>query len=574
MFLKLYMPVYSSFQKRMSMSKKSKISPSFCFCDGTQCYSVDIADLPLLLSIQEEEAVRGMCFGNHKHIDFVTFNLRKDIDTLTLLQFCSLISNTLTPGKDTLVRFDRLSFLLDYFCASAFLSNKLKEISWSPTNDIVTAMTIFQVWDCCNETFPSIDIMGLVEFPLLLRLRFILKYNDSDFLMPTVEMCIQTAHDQLQIPLEILRLLSSTDAVIAGGAASYLADAGNSPLPTSDVDIFVFDNNNQKMMIDSITQALSNSNRVVCKSGPSVLTAIGTYGTKSIQVIATTAKNAEELVLAFDLNLAKAFYDGVHVRFTASAQHDWMTKTCSNGTFTHIKPTRLAKAYLKGFQLNDAAIEYLKNTIKWPLCPQLIAKLVHRVPCLIPGVPYDVQMQQLLRMNLQPLNYTQQDKELVALGNSYGPQGIFTGDANEFVSTLSVCQKKIHSYIFNRFKREFLIALPVCFVPFTQTPEGKYAVKKICIKSKPDQSSFAVLHDVICAKFGKGSLFRDQEYPDINVVFSTQTVWFKQGIQLQENIELQKNSTVKCIALVRDIMHDTRRNKEWLRFNIVKAFIC
>jgi hypothetical protein len=87
------------------------------------------------------------------------------------------------------------------------------------------------------------------------------------------------------------------------------------------------------------------------KGGNSVLSAIGEYGKRRIQIIMSKLKSGKELIRNFDINILKVYYDRDSIYYTYNAYnaynalHDWITNTCNNGTFIEIKLLRLVKIY-------------------------------------------------------------------------------------------------------------------------------------------------------------------------------------------------------------------------------------
>jgi hypothetical protein len=81
------------------------------------------------------------------------------------------------------------------------------------------------------------------------------------------------------------------------------------------------------------------------KGGNSVLSAIGEYGKRRIQIIMSKLKSGKELIRNFDINILKVYYDRDSIYYTYNALHDWITNTCNNGTFIEIKLLRLVKIY-------------------------------------------------------------------------------------------------------------------------------------------------------------------------------------------------------------------------------------
>jgi hypothetical protein len=154
----------------------------------------------------------------------------------------------------------------------------------------------------------------------------------------------------------------------------------------SDVDFFFLKTANQLTLLAQFLEAVLATGRSVYQSGPSVLTAIGVFGTRRIQMILSRATSPIELVSKFDFPSLRCYYDGHYLYPTTHSLHDWTTKKCTMKAYQRIKPMRLFAQYWKGFELDQNAQEYLQSTTYgWPVLAEVQRQYEFLIPYLHEG---------------------------------------------------------------------------------------------------------------------------------------------------------------------------------------------
>ena len=201
-------------------------------------------------------------------------------------------------------------------------------------------------------------------FELSLRFDFTMKNNlQRQFYKPQI-LQKQEVSQILDIEIELLNFLHPQQCVLAGGAALKIGCRDTKYTNRCDADLFVFKQDNSKILIQEICEYLITTGRKIYQFSKSVLTCIGNYGIRKIQIIKTNVTNIEELLEGFDLDAVCACFDGNSFISTIGAQYAWLNKKCViSGNCYQIKADRLVALYWKGFELCDKSIAYLKNTI-------------------------------------------------------------------------------------------------------------------------------------------------------------------------------------------------------------------
>jgi hypothetical protein len=396
--------------------------------------------------------------------------------------------------------------------------------------------------------------------------------------------------EKLGVSNTLLEYLDPSRVVIAGGAAMYLGCPTSLWDQSCDVDIFVLDVEHPGDVVMDIVLTLQDEGYIVCQYGSAVLTAVGLYGKRRIQIIKTSAKTAEDLIKKFDLNVVKAYYNGTSLNCTYSAAFDWSDMHCRNGSHKPLKPTRLARAFLKGFKLCDKAKKQLADTIGWPLSEKIKDKLLFNIPCLNPDVPAKVQHQLLLKMGLTPVGKGGEisigidGNGLAPMGNSYGPSGIFTGSMEEFINTI----EKDDRYSKNRnmpkgvqifpFKSRYLVALPLCSFPFSWNVDNKYehsVISKLSIVNKEEEKKFCNWHDKICKKilpdFPVDTMAK--EYSDVRIRISKTCSWWKNGIKHDGPFDIKSGDTVRVVGKATNITLLLNKTEIYVKFDIMAMYV-
>lgn len=398
----------------------------------------------------------------------------------------------------------------------------------------------------------------------------------------------ESVSKRLGISSELIDHLGVGRVVIAGGAAMYMGCPKSLWDLSCDVDIFVLDVDHPVDSVMDIVLTLQSEGYIVCQSGSAVLTAIGEYGTRRVQIIKSSAKTPTELIEKFDLNVTKAFYDGIQLTSTYSAVLDWSDMRCRNGSFTPLKPTRLARAFLKGFELCDVARKQLTDTIGWPLTEEVKNKLLYNIPCLTAGLPANVQCQLLINIGLTPvgngsdISIGVDGQGLVPMGNSYGPIGIFTGSMEEFIETVEVDNVE---YLPNRnmlngiqifpLKTRYLVSLPLCSFPFSwSVNEDVDKPTKLSIVDNKEEKKFCEWHDAICNKimpyFQVDTL--NKKFSDVRIGINKKCIWWKNGIKRYVPFDIKSGDLVRVVGKANHITF-LKGKDMYIKFDILNMYV-
>lgn len=421
-----------------------------------------------------------------------------------------------------------------------------------------------------HSKFMDQYVMNSGKFTLEQRSRY--DMNISGNTIFNKPMSGDTIVNKLEIPKELINLLDKELIVIAGGSMTYIGCPTSRWDYSCDVDFFML--NVGEYVKNHLTvrfcDILTKNKYVICKSSASVLTAIGYWGKRRIQLIWSTAKTADQLIHNFDLNVAKSYYDGKDLYFTSSAYCGWLDKKCYNGSLTPIKPERLARIHLKGFELLDDAKKQVKCTLGFPLSEEITNKLLYDIPCLTPNIPPKVQEAMLKRLKLPIVKnikkFIKEDNKLVMLGNSYGPVGIYSlDDMEEFVNSVEINKKHIKSIndwikskpnirlILTPIKSKFLVKLPVCYLPWTYNPFSSCKLNKITIpkENTKDAENFYDWNTKIIRSILGSSYSCDYEkyrYYDISVKLDNKSSWYLNGIKYDKKFVIKENTTIQVVA--------------------------
>ena len=481
------------------------------------------------------------------------------------------------------VRFD---YLMDLYKSLGKDMKKLKDIATVAINDGWDVQPMDDAPEnrtCTLSAYlvnrapePFLEILNNNEFDLVHRLEYAKDIGKGTYIL-SKKYDLDHASKVFGIPLELLAMLESRSLVVAGGAAMYLECPKSLWDYSCDIDFFVLDTKKRDSIVTDLIKAIPDE-YVICQYGPSVLTAVGPYGSRRIQIIASSAKTFEELITKFDLNIIKACIDAENIYYTCSAKYDWIRQKCSNGSINPIKPRRLARAYLKGFDLSDDAKQQLANTVGWPLPEKFVDKLLYDFPCLTPGVPKKVQYMMLQKMGLKPIegNPEFEGSGLRVMGNSYGPSGIYTGDMTDLVETVEVdenrlkfLQKKSSSsgMVLYPLKTKYLVSLPLSYFPFEWDPKKEPdqpggQICKITIDKRDEVQTFSKWHDLIVKKFFPDCEVStlENKYPDIHVRVDSRCSWWKNGIKQDAPFPVFPGDMVKAVGKIDKIISHGNTN--------------
>lgn len=366
------------------------------------------------------------------------------IELTAFIYFTELLSEINVVDINTELNFSDVKLLCDYFNTKYNITERMhKDLKNKFTNpkSIFTAFTILGEPNLEHE-FKLSEVMNLTQFSYIDRLEFAIAHNNSDVWSKNIDR-IDNVDEILNIPKELIDFLNPNECVIAGGSAMYLGCRWTKFTLRCDVDFFVF--KNSLYIIEKMVQILKSFGYKICQSSPSVLTAIGYYGMRKIQIVYSSAENVDDLIIldeGFDINTIKCYYDGKYLYKTYGAEYDWIRKICSGGTYTAITSIRLFGMMWKGFKLTSEVMEYLSNTLGWPIPEDILWEYESNIPCLTKDIPESVQDFQLKKMGLPVIKDINLISTIKPLFNHYGPSGTFIGTYEKYVEHLSLEQEK------------------------------------------------------------------------------------------------------------------------------------
>lgn len=528
-----------------------------------------------------------------------------NIENNSVRYFVQILNNI---NSDVEPNFDHLISLCNYFCASKTITEKLYNYSlkeFSLPVSIVTAYTL-------NKIFSKSDISGVMTcelIPLKRRLQFMIAHDSGNEWSPNTSI-IDNVDKVLNIPKELLRLLNKETCVIAGGAALYLGCPWTKWNLRCDVDFFVFNVENAYELINNLLDILLINKYTLCLSSASVITAIGVYGIRKIQIIRSAAKTVDGLIddiNGFDFNCVKTYYDGQKLYKTIFAEYDWLTRKISGGCYRDILPIRLYGIFWKGFEIDNNSIEYLKNTLGWPIPQKVSSDFENDIPCINPNIPDEVQYVQLEKMHLpviRDLNKT--ILELECKSNTYGTVGTFIGSYDEYVNTLKISSGNKLSYrsneesivypgVFYPIFSTYLIRIPLSSNMFSCKmidTDKRNTLKKLQINDSKEYFQFREMEEKILKLVketvspleirglcnNNGEII--QRYYDIKVMCTKSTKLYINGIKVSSDTQIPSRSRISAIAYPKNIydkIDDSRRSRmrkeHWNNPDICSSFV-
>jgi hypothetical protein len=202
----------------------------------------------------------------------------------------------------------------------------------------------------------------LLDKPLQTAMDLIRQLNPLAIVVPRDDSKyeITDAATILNVPESLLQLVNENSALvtIAGGAALAVRHRQTPSLllPSSDVDIFLFDAANKNpVVLMKFVQCLRDNQYVVCRSRTCVLTAIHAVF-RTVQLIGCEARDGLALVSTFDFWNIQIYYDGARCYETVQAAYanaSMTLKIDANTRLESISTCRIRKMLLKGFSKDD-----------------------------------------------------------------------------------------------------------------------------------------------------------------------------------------------------------------------------
>ena len=491
---------------------------TFGICDGITLHLVDSTAFPLADALVETEEPIVYCFGQHEHKNAFRGpsmpqphykNNSTCVDPNTLSQ---LINYAQLSAED--IRVDHLLFLSKYFCCKDNVTDIVRNESrfLSPLTTLTHSMTFGNHLFTDNASM-SAEVLMLEQFPLMNRLECVNEHLSDPFALMK-----RNAQHELLLPSELKELLHSTRAVVAGGAASLLVqeEITQNIWPSSDIDIFVLNNNDaEKTLVKMLTVCRGMKDAILIKTSKSVVTLVRSHSLPNIQFIMSSNTSLDVLLAGFDLNFNRVAFDGNYCHIMACAYYELLTKKCMNGVGVIVGPKRIAKAMLKGFELNDDAISLLSNTIGYPLPNKIINQLKFERHYFSPEVPLEIELAKFAACGA---TYCSEDVTLEKLADSAynikygnGEMGVCTQPMDVYLNSFTATP--INHKNLTVLNPTMLWKLPVCSYPFQIddifTPSHfstdlKYMrFNKLQFRYKSDHTEWQLFMVKLCKKYYK-----------------------------------------------------------------------
>lgn len=568
----------------MDMDSISLDCPRVLICHNRQWRTLNYAHLQMPLAMFQEQTDTAdlyFCFGQHDHEEDSTGCLTT-MTAKDCRQFILLCSDEELDPQD-LYHFQHLSQLLEYFCGDNFLVSKLKSLAQdsvrlSPYSALTAYMWTPDVRQEYGHHLASY-VMDMKQMPLLSRVCFAVDHDCGHLILSQEDIQSRSLTEigqRWNVPIDLLSLLGPTTAVVAGGAAVGLGCGAARWDWSCDVDIFIFAGSNHQLVIDSILQCLRTHGWTVFRpSSSSVLTAIGAYGTRRVQLILTESKNWVDLIRDFDLNLTRAVFDGQDLHVMATAAKDWLTMTCSNGSYQPLKPKRLARAAVKGFKLSSQGQALVQATLGWPLPDTVKQQLLCSIPHLDPKVPQSVQLEHLRLMNLFPINNDDFKTTITTLTplRQHQWEGYGSDEQSTF---LNISSSDVQSVLtlkpaFGGLPNGMEVAYCEQFVSL------RFPVARLCGHAErpnrftlelkqghPDLKGFTSLYDKLIRQWTtteeriQGTFLSRQKTPTIYVRVNRHTRYWLNGLAIRSE-DVRQNERVRCIGRPRHLVRHRKK---------------
>lgn len=323
------------------------------------------------------------------------------------------------------------------------------------------------------------------DMNLLDRMKFVHMHHESDFFYKSRFVSKHEVSELLGIEQSILNWLDPQKCVLAGGGCLKLGVPESPFTERCDVDLFVLNGfAEQKKYALQLAKCIQETTqrRVFLSRNSSVITAVGVFGVRRIQIILATQKTPEDLVLNFDVHAVRSYYDGDLFHATIGAQHDWITKKCSTNTFHHLTPKRLFGMHWKGFELTPEAQQFMeRSTFGWPVKEAAQKEFEYVFPFLTKDVPEQVQDASLYAQfhltplaeiesedALQPLPFSRYKEQLNIFGKNVDPAYVDTWTFEE-----TEVGKHDGSLLVIRIHTDFVLQLKNCTVNYEQEKNPK-----------------------------------------------------------------------------------------------------
>jgi len=346
--------------------------------------------------------------------------------------------------KNGAVNFHSVILLCNYFGTPLHLSKELLPVLLNAETTFTHGISTITAYQLTKKLQDHVNLSSLFETSISLkdRLKYMRNHHRQDIIFNPRFIPQLQVSQTLCIELEILQCLSDSTCVIAGGAALKLGCPDTPFTERCDVDIFVLNGPAQKETVLHLLHVLQETGRHILHQGKSVFSAIGAYGVRRIQIIASECKTPQELVSGFDFTALCAYYSGHLLHATVGAQYAWTTRKCRISIDgNHVIPLRLFSMFWKGFQLTELAIQFLRDTIGFPPRKELLDDFLYAVPFISRDIDLKVQYALLHRLHQFVLVNLNEELEIECLSiKRYGSIApvIYKGELEDYAKTCPV----------------------------------------------------------------------------------------------------------------------------------------
>ena len=297
------------------------------------------------------------------------------------------------------------------------------------------------------------------------------------------------------LPANIIGFLKPNEVVVAGGFIAQIKTPWAEVLPSSDIDVFVLQNNKKKL--DEIIANVNVTEYIVCKSSKSVIMLIPKLLEHMvIQIILHDAQSTKELLETFDITSLKIAFDSQYLVYPYVAVRDWQERIITPNNCV-IMPKRFLKMYLKGYKISNEAKEYVGKALgqngTWPPAPDVIDDV--RDMTYLTNLRLSASSQ---RVMLRALGFTFDIGNIVpmerTITGSYAVQSMNIISWECFVREKKIPNFNVHySMQVKMITANYVLQMPVVIV-HTFTLNKKI---KLCIMKDEDVHHYALLQAII-----------------------------------------------------------------------------
>jgi hypothetical protein len=295
--------------------------------------------------------------------------------------------------------------------------------------------------------------------------------------------------------IPFIDLLSPNEVIVAGGAAAH----GFCPtLPFGDIDYFITDTECAVENLMALIKAAQTMGYVVCKAGPSVFTAVGTYPQKPLQFIVSSFETSLSVIENFDLGYVRCYFDGTYAQRTLDCKRSHDTRVCLE-VGVGVNAFRLRKAKRKHFQISKLAEQTIQESKIKP----------DGHVYLVPGIPKEDQMFMLKKMKLNPLELDFKLPEKLNGFQSTDPIHKYGTGTNEAINSDALLQHcsvdrgyRPHQNMIPKISIIFLKSLykwtlPTAVISVNNINRSEQMLNKVEILHHRDVAEYAHIHDTL-----------------------------------------------------------------------------